>query len=119
MNADPSRNKPIVIRLDEPEWDLLNAHRLGGLLRPALDCESVVIDMTGVRFMDSVAVAELLVMYRERVLRHGYPPAHLAISSLAVYRMLEIMGLRALWSTHATVAAALRAAAKNGYTEAS
>ena len=119
MSADHSHNKPIVIRLDEPEWDLVNAHRLGGLLRPAYDCKSVVIDMTGVRFMDSVAVAQLLVMYRERVLRHGHPPAHLAISSLAVYRMLDIMGLRALWSTHATVAAAVRAAAKNGHTEAS
>ena len=119
MSADHSSNKPIVIRLDEPEWDLLNAHRLGSLLQPAYSCERVVIDMTGVRFMDSVAVAQLLVMCRERVLRHGYPPAHLAISSLAVFRMLDIMGLRALWSTHATVAAAVRAAAKNDCTEAS
>ena len=76
-------NEPFVIKIEEPEWDISSCDRLGELISPALDHPNVVIDLSAVEYLDSRSLAKFVEMRRKRVLKHGYPPAHLVLKTNA------------------------------------
>ncbi len=103
-------NEPFVIKIEEPEWDISSCDRLGELISPALDHPNVVIDLSAVEYLDSRSLAKFVEMRRKRVLKHGYPPAHLVLKTNAgVSRLFSITGFDQLWPIHGTLEAALAA----------
>ena len=97
----------IVVRLGG-ELDLYTVPAVRGELLRSLDgaAGAVVVDLSGVDFMDSTALA-LLLEARSRVTDRDR--FHLAAPGLEARRALEVSGLDRHFAVHASVAEALAA----------
>jgi anti-anti-sigma factor len=106
MNDD----RPLVIRLQEPEWDLTTCDKLEEQLTPTLDWPNVIIDMSAVKFLDSSCLRKFFKMYQERVTTRGFEPARLVVNASNIRRLLAIVGFDELWPIFETREEALAAA---------
>ncbi|HEY2475203.1 MAG TPA: STAS domain-containing protein [Candidatus Cybelea sp.] len=100
----------LLIRLDEPEWDISTAGKLREALASARREPSVVIDMSNVTYIDSSCLSILMGLYQERVIKKHFAAAHLAAPPYTVRRIFEITGFDALWSVHERIEDAMKAA---------
>jgi anti-anti-sigma factor len=103
--------KPLVITVEEPEWDIATCDRLAEVIAPALDHPSVIIDLSSVQYIDSTCLTKFAEMYADRVLVNGYPPCHLVINTYAVSRLFTIAKFDQIWPIHETLDEALTAVA--------
>ncbi|HEY1884104.1 MAG TPA: STAS domain-containing protein [Candidatus Cybelea sp.] len=102
-------SQPLVIRFEEPEWDIASAAEFERLLAPALNCPTVIIDLSAVTYIDSTCLSKLAKLYADRVVNTGYPPSHLVINTYAVTRLFSIAKFERLWPIHKTIDEALAA----------
>jgi anti-anti-sigma factor len=91
------------------ELDLYNAEEVRGALLDACagDPELLVVDLEGVRFIDSTALGVLIEARSRLADRSGF---RLAAPGLETRRALEVSGLDRHFAVHDTVAEALEAA---------
>jgi anti-anti-sigma factor len=68
-----------------------------GLLAALAGAGRAVIDMTGVRYIDSAGVTELLVVHRERAARGGDAIRLVVEKGTNVARLIELAGLARLF----------------------
>ncbi len=101
------------VRLEEPEWDIAETEKLRKILAPAAVEPHVVLDLTGVTFMDSSALSVMVRLYQQRVIDRGFAPSHLVVSSYGVRRVLELAGFQKLWPLHDSLDEALAAARRD------
>lgn len=97
------------VRLEQPEWDIAETEKLRKILAPAAVEPHVVLDLTGVTFMDSSALSVMVQLYQQRVIDRGFAPSHLVVSSYGVRRVLELAGFQKLWPLHHSLDEALAA----------
>ncbi len=98
------------VRLEEPEWDIAETGKLRKILAPAAIEPHVVLDLSGVTFIDSSVLAVMIQLYQKRVVDRGFAPSHLVVSSYGVRRVFEIAGFEQLWKIHDSLDEALAAA---------
>lgn len=80
---------------------------LTGLVEPARPGESVVVDLTGVAFMDSTGLGELVAAHK--ALQRRGDRLHLAVSNARVTRLLSLSGLDGVLDVHPSQPEALAA----------
>lgn len=98
---------PLIIKLSEPEYHIYCRDRLAEALAAAQDKPFVVVDFSGVRYIDSTALSELILCRKRRAAR-GYPPKRFAGVSSAVRRVLTTTNLNTIWPMFDSVADAVR-----------
>lgn len=81
---------------------------MGPALEGVLDLPYVVLDFTDVTYVDSTALAELIVMQKARATR-GHAQVHLAGLSSNLQRSFANAGLDGVWPTFDTVEGAISA----------
>lgn len=86
--------KPMVITIDEPEWDIATCDRLAEIIAPAFGHRHVVIDLSAVEYMDSTCLTKFVEMFAERVMLNGYPPCHLVIRACFQSGLKESVSIR-------------------------
>jgi anti-sigma B factor antagonist len=102
-------NSPLIFTVDGPEWDITSCIEFSQAIAPAIDYPNVVIDLSAVEFIDSSCVAKLIALYKERVVKQGFGPSRLVVSSANVKRIFEIAELGSLWQISETLEEALEA----------
>jgi len=102
------RNGAVVVSL-AGELDLYNAEEVRGALLDACsgEPEVLVVDLAGVRFIDSTALGVLIEARSRMADRSGF---RLAAPGLETRRALEVSGLDRHFVVHDSVAEALEAA---------
>lgn len=102
------RDGAVVVTL-AGELDLYNAEEVRGALLEACATEpqKLVVDLEGVRFIDSTALGVLIEARSRLADRSGF---RLAAPGLETRRALEVSGLDRHFIVHGTVAEALEAA---------
>ena len=90
----------------EGEWDLSRGNELRERLEEAVTHPRVILDMTGVRYMDQFCVGMLLRARTQRVAK-GYPQAQIVIANANVRRILGMAGFHSLWTLCETLDEAL------------
>ena len=103
--AAPGR-RPVVITLEEPEWDIDSSEMLGARLAPAAIYPLVIVDLSAVSYMDSTCLGKLVGMRAKRV-ANGFSPAKLVISSPRVRRLFGIVHFDEIWPIFDSLDAAL------------
>jgi anti-sigma B factor antagonist len=68
----------------------------------------VVVDMSGVRYIDSTTLAAFASKRRDRKDR-GLPPARMVLVSEQIKRILKVTALDLIWPIHDTLAEAIAA----------
>jgi anti-anti-sigma factor len=86
---------PLVIVIQTAELDLANQDEYLAALAPALETRDVIVDLSGVTFMDSTCLGKRVAMRKERKARE-FPPAVIAASE-RVRRLLHIVAFDKLW----------------------
>ena len=107
VRAVEERNGAVVLRL-AGELDLYNADEIRNALTAAIDggAPRIVIDMSGVDFVDSTALGVLI----EARSKLGYDGVLLAAPQLETRRTLEVSGLDRHLPVHESVDGALASA---------
>lgn len=100
-------HNPCIITL-HGELDLFNRTELEQALLPAYESRDVVIDFSGVRYMDSTALS-VFVRKRKRREGLGYPPASFAGVNENVKLIFSLTGLLQIWPQYASMQDALHA----------
>jgi anti-sigma B factor antagonist len=95
---------PLVVRVQEPEWDYSSAERFGEILAPAATHPHVVIDLSSIEFLDSSCLGKLAALHRSR----GPGGCVVVISSANIKRLFEIVQFDQLWPVFDSLEAALR-----------
>ena len=98
---------PLIVKLEDREWDIASADRLSRLLAPAVTHENVVIDMSNVDYIDSSCLGKLMAMRKERVEARGGAPARIVVTSPTVRRVFSIVQFDRLWPVFESVDAAI------------
>ena len=108
MTGVDRRDGAVVVSL-AGELDLYNAEEVRAALLDACNTEPgvLVVDLEGVRFIDSTALGVLIEARSRMPDRGGF---RLAAPGLETRRALEVSGLNRHFSVHDTVAEALDAA---------
>lgn len=106
MGTQDERDSPFVIALDG-EWDLSRGNELREQIERGLVHPRVIIDLTGVSYIDSYCVGMLVRARTQRVVK-GYEPPRLVLTSGNVRRVLGIVSASSLWTMYETVEEALR-----------
>ena len=96
---------PLVITIDEREWDLAASEQFAQLLAPACDRPNVIIDMSRVEYIDSSCLGKLAALRKAR--KPSAPQARLVVASPNVLRVLKIVGFDRLWPIFSSLDEAL------------
>ncbi|MFN2450576.1 MAG: STAS domain-containing protein, partial [Candidatus Baltobacteraceae bacterium] len=89
-------DKPLVIQL-QGEFDIYRCAELEQLLAPALLTPYAIVDLSGVRYIDSSALAALVRMRKRRVAA-GYPAVVFVSGPPQVKMVFHITRLDELWT---------------------
>jgi anti-anti-sigma factor len=95
VNADRlmrAAREPFVVTLREEEYDVANVAALAQELEGAQEAINVIIDMTRVKYLDSVALGTLVVMRRTRQ-GAGGATERLVITSQTLEHIFVVTGL--------------------------
>lgn len=90
----------------EGEWDLSRGDELRRHIDRAAGYPRVVIDMTGVSYIDSNCIGMLVRMRTQRVAK-GYEPSRLVLKTGNVRRVLGVVCGHALWAMYESLDEAL------------
>lgn len=99
--------KPLILTLTG-DFDVYREAELRELLRPASDADEVILDLSGVGYIDSTALG-VLVGVRVQRRKGGLPPIRLVVVSDQVRRIFAVTALDRVWPIHATLDEALAA----------
>jgi anti-anti-sigma factor len=99
--------RPLVIRLQDAEWDLSTCEKLRFLLVAATNQPRVIIDMSAVTFMDATCLGKLASMQRERLCKAGLRPAALVVAYPPLRRLFKLVGFEQAWPIFSTLDEAL------------
>lgn len=95
-----------VIVVDGAEWDLVNCEAFEALLRPAHESKTCIVDLSGVRYMDSSCLTKIALMQKQRSAQ-SLPPASFVVASPALRRLFSIVGYDRRWPVYDSVNAAV------------
>jgi anti-anti-sigma factor len=98
---------PLIIRLNDIEWDLATREKLQFLLSAATDRLRVFIDMSAVAYMDATCLGKLARMQRERLCKAGFRPAALVVAHPNLRTLFELVGFDVAWPIFGTLDEAL------------
>jgi anti-anti-sigma factor len=99
--------RPLVVRLQDAEWDLSTCEKLRFLLIAATNQPRVVIDLSAVTFMDATCLGKLAGMQRERLGKAGLLPAALVVAYPPLRRLFTLVGFEHVWPIFSTLDEAL------------
>ena len=99
---------PSVIVVDGAEWDLVNCEAFEALLQPAHESKTCIVDLSGVRYLDSSCLTKIALMQKERSAQ-SLLPASFVIASPALRRLFSIVGYDRRWPVYDSVEAAVAA----------
>jgi anti-anti-sigma factor len=99
---------PLVVRLDEEEYDISNCDEFFKALEPTFNAPDVIVDMSAVRYMDSTCLSKLTIMRTKRG-EAGFPPARIVITSRTVRRLFQLTGFDRFWPIFDSLEGALEA----------
>lgn len=88
------------------EWDISRGVELRAHLDRAVEHALVVLDMSGVTYIDSNCVGMLVRMRTQRVAK-GYAPAGIVLKNADVRRVIRTLAFDELWNTYETLDEAL------------
>lgn len=100
--------QPLVLRL-QGEFDIYRCDELERILEPALDVPRVVVDLRGVRYIDSSCLAVLIRIRKARAAK-GYAPAVFVKGPKQVQTVLQVTQLDQLWQQYDSFDEAVEAA---------
>lgn len=98
IQTEDEREHVRIIKL-EGEWDLSRGNELRRHIDRAVEHPRVVIDLSGVSYIDSHCIGMLVRMRTQRVAK-GYEPSRLILKSGNVRRVLGLVGVHTLWSVY-------------------
>lgn len=98
IQTEDVREHVRIITLDG-EWDLSRGKELRRHIERAVEHPRVVIDLTGVTYIDSHCIGMLVRMRTQRVAK-GYEPSSLILKSGNVRRVLGLVGVHTLWTIY-------------------
>lgn len=99
-------SNPIVVRLEDREWDLASADVLAKILESTYDHPEVVLDLSAVEYIDSSCLGKFARMRGERSTR-GFHPGRIVVTSPQVRRIFHIVQYDVLFSIYDSVEAAI------------
>lgn len=88
------------------EWDLSRKAELHALLLRAYDHDNVVVDLTGVAYMDSTALSQFAIMRKSRG-GAGYEPARFVVPSEHLRKLFAIVGFDKVFPIFSTLEEAI------------
>jgi anti-anti-sigma factor len=97
---------PLIIQLTG-DFDVYSTEKLKRALAPAYDQPNVIIDFSGVRYLDSTALTVLIRMRKRRAMK-GLPPSRFLGLNENLRRLFEITHLDEVWPVCSTLAQALQ-----------
>jgi anti-anti-sigma factor len=97
-----------VIVVDGAEWDLVNCEAFEALLQPAHESQTCVVDLSGVRYLDSSCLTKIALMQKQRSAQNLLP-ASFVIATPALKRLFSIVGYDRRWPVYDNVDAAVAA----------
>ena len=98
IQTEDARERVRIITLDG-EWDLSRGHELRRHIDRAVEHPRVIIDLTGVSYIDSHCIGMLVRMRTQRVAK-GYEPSRLVLKTGNVRRVLGLVGVHTLWTMY-------------------
>jgi anti-anti-sigma factor len=98
-------SEPMVIHLTG-EYDISTSHTLAYALEPSYGAPNVVVDFSGVTYIDSTALSEMI-RCRKRRAALAFPPKRFAGVNLQVRLILETTNLDKIWPIFDSVQEAL------------
>ena len=104
---------PLVVTLSQPEYDIYSCEDLALELQKTYARQTVVVDMSGVKYLDSTCLGKLARMRSERAAR-GYAPAHLVVAAENIKRLFRIVHFEELWPIYDTLEEALEGSIRSG-----
>jgi len=99
-------HSPITLTFNE-DLDLAYRPELRAALQRVVEAPAVVLDLSAVPYMDSTAIAELIIFYKQRDCR-GVS----IVVSPSIDKLLSISGLNRLFATYDSLAEALAGAGR-------
>lgn len=99
---------PLVVRL-HGEFDIYRCDELERLLKPAMEAPRVIVDLRGVRYIDSSSLAVLIRMRKARTAK-GFHPSIFIRGPKQVQTVLQVTQLEQLWEQYDTFDEAVQAA---------
>lgn len=97
----------LIIYLSQPEYDVASCEALAKELEPSYTAPSVIIDMSGVSYIDSTCLGKLVRMHNEREKR-GLAGARFVLSSPHMRRLFELVHFESLWPLYDSLDDALK-----------
>jgi anti-anti-sigma factor len=98
---------PLIVYLSQPEYDVASCEDLAKELEPSYTAPTVVIDMSGVRYLDSTCLGKLVRMRKERGKR-GFAEARLVLPSQHLRRLFQLVNFDSLWPLYDSLDDALK-----------
>ncbi|MGA8533214.1 MAG: STAS domain-containing protein [Candidatus Tumulicola sp.] len=98
---------PLIVYLAQPEYDVALCENLAKELEPSYTARSVIIDMSGVNYIDSTCLGKLVRMHSEREKR-GFGAARLVLPSQQIRRLFKLVRFEALWPLYDSLDDALK-----------
>ena len=97
---------PLIVYLSQPEYDVALCDDLAKELEPSYTAQSVVIDMSGVNYIDSTCLGKLVRMHKEREKR-GFAAARFVLPSQHIRRLFGLVHFDSLWPLYDSLEDAL------------
>lgn len=91
-------NQLYVILTLSGEYDIAQRSALKAELEAVRDSEGLLVDLSGVTFLDSACVGELIGLHLTRV-SSGHPPLTIVQNELIVKRLFGLLGLDKVFRT--------------------
>ena len=100
--------KPFVLTFNE-DLDLAYRPELRSALQRAVEEPAVILDLSEVSYMDSTAIAELIIFYKQRDCK-----GVAIVVSPSIDKLLSISGLNRLFATYASLEDAVANVGRSG-----
>jgi anti-anti-sigma regulatory factor len=99
--------RPLVIRLQDAEWDLSTSGKLQFLLAAATDRLRVYIDLSVVTYLDAACLGKFARMQQKRVCKAGFEPAAFIIANPLIRRLFQLVRFDEVWPIFGSIDDAL------------
>jgi anti-anti-sigma factor len=111
-SAGPSKGavvapNPLIVALELSEYDVASAGDMTRQLEATYTASNVIVDMSGVRYIDSTCLGRLVKMRKEREGR-GFRPARIVISSAELRRLFKLVKFDTVWPIFDSLDAAIK-----------
>jgi anti-anti-sigma factor len=113
MEAELEDSKPFIVALKRDEYDIASCDELGLELEETYTRYNMILDVSGVSYIDSTCLSRLLAMRKKRE-ENGFRPARLVLPSGQLRRLFDILTFDEVWPIYTTLQAALKDALAEG-----